>query len=84
VIPETRPLIEFKEGTDRGCLGSKPILLSFAALKGFTVFHSLQDVHLPTHFMCSTPHWSQKKISFGLFDGEDFIPDRDDIDIASK
>ena len=57
--------------------GSSPILLNFAALNGFTVFHSLQDVQRPTHFICSTPHWSQKKTSEGAFE-EAFIPDRDD------
>ena len=76
-LPETRPLIESKAGIFLN-RGSRPILLNFAALNGFTVFHSLQDKHRPTHFICSTPHWSQKKTSEGAFEG-DFIPDREDI-----
>ena len=79
-LPGTRPLIALKDGTPLVSLGSSPMVLNFAALKGLTVFHSLQDVQRPTHLMCSTPHWSQKNISLGLFDGDAFMPDRDDID----
>ena len=73
------PFIEPKDGALLICLGSNPMLLSLAALNGLTVFHSLQEVQRPTHLMCSTPHWSQKKMSLGLFDGDAFMPDRDDI-----
>jgi hypothetical protein len=78
-LPGMSPFIELKEGALLICLGSNPTLLSFAALNGLTVFHSLQEVQRPTHLMCSTPHWSQKNTSLGLFDGDAFIPDRDDI-----
>lgn len=79
-LPGTRPLIALSDGVLLISLGSSPTVLSFAALNGLTVFHSLQDVQRPTHLMCSTPHWSQKNISLGLFDGDAFMPDRDDID----